>query len=188
MKVIWTRIGRCRCSHRPLPSVGSARQKPKVIACKSPGSDYDELFATLHETPFLELELPHPVLPLHFSNRFNDHNNGVEIATGWRPVENWRRQLSYSYRWSRPKERQWSPLNQILLHSSWDTQDDLGLNAWRPYPGKRGPVPALSLLDTVSIDPYFNLTLRLGGRPRPDVEWSLTGANLPDNQHLEFIQ
>ncbi|HRY19157.1 MAG TPA: hypothetical protein P5149_12225 [Candidatus Competibacteraceae bacterium] len=159
-----------------------------LIGVFNTGSDYGELFATLHETPFLERELPHPVLPLHFSNRFNDHNNDVEIATGWRPVENWRRQLSYSYSWSRPKERQWSLLNQISLHSAWDIQDDLELNAWRPYTGKRGPVPALSLLDTVSIDPHFNLTLRLGGQPRPDLEWSLTGANLLDNQYLKFIQ
>lgn len=153
-------------------------------------NDYDELFATVQGTPFPELVPlpPHLVLPLHFRNLFNDDNYGVEIATDWRPVENWRLQLSYSYLWSRPKERQWSPLNQVSLRSSWDIHDNLELDAWLLYTGKLGSVPTLSSLGTVSVDPYLNLTLRLGWRPRPDLELSLTGTNLLDSQHLEFVQ
>ncbi|MCP5159564.1 MAG: TonB-dependent receptor [Gammaproteobacteria bacterium] len=152
-------------------------------------NDYDALFATIQGTPFPELvPPPHLVLPLHFRNLFNDDNYGVEIATDWRPVESWRLQLAYSYLWSRPKERQWSPLNQVSLRSSWDVQDDLELNAWLFYAGKLGSVPTLSSLGTVSIDPHLNLTLRLGWRPYPNLELSLTGANLLENQHSEFVQ
>lgn len=153
-------------------------------------NDYDELFATVQGAPFLELEPPSPhlVLPLHFRNLFDDDNYGVEIATSWRPVKNWWLQLSYSYLWSQLAERQWSPLNQVSLRSSWDIHDDLELDAWVLYTGKLGSVPTLSSLGTVSVDPHLNLTLRLGWRPLPDFELSLTGANLLDDQHLELVQ
>ena len=153
-------------------------------------NDYDELFATVQGAPFPELEPlpPHLVLPLHFRNLFNDDNYGFEVAADWRPLKHWRLQMTYTYLWSRPEERQWSPLNQASLRSSWDLRDDLELDAWLLYTSKLGSVPTISPLGAVSVDPSLNLTLRLGWRPQPGWELSLVGANLLDNQHLEFVQ
>ena len=36
--------------------------------------------------------------------------------------------------------------------------------------------------------PRLNLTLRLGWRPRRDLELSLVGANLLDDRQLEYVQ
>jgi iron complex outermembrane receptor protein len=96
--------------------------------------------------------------------------------------------MTYAYLWSRPEQRQWSPLNLASLRSSWDLRDDLELDAWLLYTGKLGAVPTVSPLGVVSVDPSLNLTLRLGWRPQPGWELSLVGANLLDSQHLEAVQ
>lgn len=153
-------------------------------------NDYDDLFTGVQGTPSLEVEPlpPHLVLPLHFRNLLSDDNYGAEIAVDWHPGQHWRLQLNYSYLWSRPEERQWSPLNQVSLRSSWDLRDDLELDAWLYYVDPLESVSTLSALGAVSVDAHLNLTLRLGWRPYPGWELSLVGANLLDSEHLEMVQ
>ncbi len=64
----------------------------------------------------------------------------------------------------------------------------LQLDAWLRYTGKLDSVPTLSPLGVTSVDPYFSLTLRLGWKPRSDLELALVGANLLGSPHLEFAQ
>ena len=153
-------------------------------------NDYDNLLSVEQGTPFLELTPlpPHLMFPLYFRNTLTDDNYGAEIAMDWRPVEKWRLQLVYSYLWSKPFQQTWSPLNQISLLSSWDIGDHFELDAWLYYVDQIGSLSTLSQLGAVRIDPYLNLTLRLGWRPRKDLELSLVGANLLDASHLEFVQ
>jgi iron complex outermembrane receptor protein len=153
-------------------------------------NDYDHLLSTERGTPFLELTPlpPHLVFPLYFRNAFSDDNYGAEIAADWRPFETWRLQLAYSYLWSRPEQRTWSPLNRVSLLSSWKMKDDWELDAWLYYVDGIGSLPTISPLGTVTVEPYLNLTLRLGWRPRKDLELSLVGTNLLEGSHLEFVQ
>lgn len=153
-------------------------------------NDYDDLFATVQGEPFLEVNPPPPhlVLPLYFRNLLSDDNRGFEIASDWRPVKDWRLQLAYSYLWSRPQDRAWSPMNQVSLLSTWEISDGLELDAWLRYTSELDSVPTLSPLGVTSVDPYFSLTLRLGWKPRSDLELALVGANLLGGPHLEFAQ
>ncbi|MFO1371854.1 MAG: TonB-dependent receptor, partial [Candidatus Competibacteraceae bacterium] len=153
-------------------------------------NDYDHLLSTEQGTPFPELTPlpPHLVFPLYFRNAFSDDNYGAEIAMDWRPLEKWRLQLAYSYLWSKPEQQGWSPFNQISLLSSWEIRNDLEFDTWIYYVDRLSSLPTLSQLGAVSVDPYLNLTLRLGWRPRKDLELSLVGANLLDKSHLEYVQ
>ena len=153
-------------------------------------NDYDNLLSIEQGTPFLELTPlpPHLVFPLNFRNSITNDNYGAEITLDWRPVEKWRLQLAYSYLWSKPLQQDWSPLNQVSLLSSWDIRNNLELDAWLYYMDRIDSLATISQLGSVSIDSYLNLTLRLGWRPRKDLELSLVGANLLDASHLEFVQ
>ncbi len=153
-------------------------------------NDYDHLLTTEQGTPFLELTPlpPHLVLPLYLHNSLSDDNYGAEIAADWRPIKNWRLQLAYSYLWSRPEQHTWSPLNRISLLSSWKIKDHWELDTWLYYSSKISSLSTISSLGTVTVEPYLNLTLRLGWRPRKDLEFSITGANLLDSSHLEYFQ
>jgi len=42
-------------------------------------------------------------------------------------------------------------------------------------------------LASLNIPSYYSLDAHLGWRPIPQVEFSIGGQNLLDNQHLEFI-
>jgi iron complex outermembrane receptor protein len=42
-------------------------------------------------------------------------------------------------------------------------------------------------LASLNIPSYYSLDVHLGWRPIPQVEFSIGGQNLLDNQHLEFI-
>ena len=59
---------------------------------------------------------------------------------------------------------------------------------WLRYVDVLPEIRTRSQLGSVKIDPYFALDLRLGWRPRRDVEFSLVGANLLAPKHLEYIQ
>ena len=159
-------------------------------------NDYDQVISSVPGTPFVETEVipPYLVVPLKLQNSASGHNAGFELAAGWRPVQDWRLQLAYSYLHQDIKGYNDQSLfnsgnlHQVSLLSSWNFQNDLSLDAWGRYVNFDGMMRTLSPLGNVKIDPYFSLTLRLGWRPRKDFELSLVGANLLDKDHLEFVQ
>ncbi len=158
-------------------------------------NDYDQIVGMVPGTPFLETEVvpPHLVVPLQLQNAQSGYNTGFELAADWRPTQTWRLQLAYSYLHSdikQPNDPSDSStnLNQISLLSSWNLPNNFELDAWGRYVNQDGLITTLSPFNEVKIDPYFSLNLRLGWRPRKDLEFSLVGANLLDKGHLEFVQ
>ena len=114
------------------------------------------------------------------------------MAADWRPTQDWRLQFAYSYLHqdiigSNGPVFGSGNLNQISLLSSWMLPNQLELDAWGRYVNFDGGIRTLSPFGDVQIDPYFNLSLRLGWRPRKDWELSLVGANLLGS-HLEYVQ
>ena len=158
-------------------------------------NDYDQIVDTVPGTPFPEtrIDSPNLVVPFQLQNSASGHNNGFELAADWRPTQDWRLQLAYSYLHqdingiNGPVYNSGN-LNQVSLLSSWDLQNNLSLDVWGRYVNFDGVISTLSQFGNVKIDPYFSLTLRLGWRPRKDLEWSLVGANLLEGSHLEFVQ
>ena len=151
-------------------------------------NDYDDLLSATDGAPYLVTEpAPHWVLPLYFNNGLNAANRGFEMAADWRPHPDWRLQLAYSHLWMSHPQRAWAPADQVSLLSSWRINDTLELDAWLRYSSSL-LVQTLSTLGTVTVDPTWGLTLRLGWRPRPDLELALVGANLLSDHQLEFVQ
>ncbi|HRF44877.1 MAG TPA: TonB-dependent receptor [Candidatus Competibacteraceae bacterium] len=160
-------------------------------------NDYDQVVGTIPGTPFLETGIvpPYLVLPLQLENAQSGYDTGFELAADWRPMPAWRMQLAYSYlhsdikRLGDPADYSFN-LNQISVLSSWNLSNDLDLDAWGRYVNRDGSILTLSPFNRVKIDPYFSLNLRLGWRPRKDLEFSLVGANLLDGGggHLEYVQ
>lgn len=158
-------------------------------------NDYDQIIASVSGTPFpvTRINPPYLVAPLQLQNSASGYNTGFELAADWRPTRDWRLQLAYSYlhqdiNGSNGPIFGSGNLNQISLFSSWTLPNNLELDAWGRYVNFDGEIRTLSSLGNVSIDPYFSLNLRLGWRPRKDLELSLVGANLLEGCHLEYVQ
>ncbi|WP_246293805.1 TonB-dependent receptor plug domain-containing protein [Desulfobacter latus] len=76
----------------------------------------------------------------------------------------------------------------VSLKSRFDLTENLTLDAWFRYVGKTNATYAFSETVIYEIDDYATLDLRLGWWIRPDLEFFLTGQNLLQDRHLEFVQ
>ncbi|QPK62384.1 TonB-dependent receptor [Methylomonas sp. LL1] len=117
---------------------------------------------------------------------------GLEMSLDYRVSHDWRLQTSYSatqfdviYDPSQPwfrdplTEQNFNPSQSVSLRSLFNLTDEIELDAWGRF------VDELTI-DRRSIPAYFTLDLRLGWHPHKDLELSLSGQNLLDNQHPEF--
>ncbi len=157
-------------------------------------NDYDQVIGAVPGTPFPEVRLlpPRLVLPLELRNTGSGYNTGFEVAADWRPAQDWRLRLAYSHLYSDIENQSGEQIydfghqNQISLFSSWNLRDDLELDIWWRYVDKAS-TPTIST-GRLELDSYSTVDLRLGWRPRKDLELSLVGANLFGGNHLEFVQ
>lgn len=143
------------------------------------------------ETPYLETApLPHLVLPGITSNKLHGETYGVEVAADWLAFEWWRLQASYSFlemqlRLNSDSNSELflnftqgtSPRHQGSLRSSMDLGRGIELDLWVRY---------VDRLPFFNIDRYVTCDARLAWKPTRNLELSLVGRNLADNQHPEF--
>jgi len=73
-----------------------------------------------------------------------------------------------------------SPNNSAVLWSSLDLEHNLEFDSALRYVGN-------VKVAGIDIDSYVALDLRLGWKPKPDLELSLIGQNLTDGRHPEFL-
>ncbi|MGM0655993.1 MAG: TonB-dependent receptor domain-containing protein [Thermodesulfobacteriota bacterium] len=78
--------------------------------------------------------------------------------------------------------------HQVSLRGRFDLTENLTLDAWLRYVGKTNANYVFSETLIYEIDDYATLDLRLGWRIRPDLEFFMTGQNLLQDSHLEFVQ
>lgn len=139
-------------------------------------------------TPFMEAGKL--VIPQNFRNLARATTTGVEVSGSWKPADSWQVRLAYSWLKLRtylepgskdtsvqPSEGE-SPQNQVQLHVFHNPLANLDLSGALYYVDK---LPALGVAS------YLRLDLRAAWRPRKDLELSLTGRNLLDARHPEFI-
>ena len=152
----------------------------------------------------------HPSLGLQllWENNLYAKIHGFELAVDWRPQDWWRVQANYSrlstkFGIERPsanpvfralveqlvadaKEGS-SPAEMFTLRSSMDLGNDWELDTWINHVG-RIPIPSLGAEHReISIDSLTSLNARLAWKPRPGVELSISGFNLNDDRHLQFL-
>jgi iron complex outermembrane receptor protein len=154
-------------------------------------NDYDKLRTSWLAMPFPEptLSPTHMVLPLAEDNEDKAETYGVELAADWRPSNWWRFQGAYTYlnivlepadtsiQVSSVTRKVASPHHQASLRSAMDLPGALEFDLWFRY---------VDELPSLDVDDYITLDARLGWHPRKNLEISVVGQNLLDNQHLEY--
>ena len=128
-------------------------------------------------------------LPIVSRNRLDGESFGVELAATWDVVDWWR--LNGTFTWlqmdlrkdpistdqnvvgfeGNDPEFQWNIRSHIDLSSKWEFDQSLYF---------------VDALQSQQVRSYFRLDLRLGWRPINNIEVSIVGQNLLDNQHQEW--
>ena len=134
-----------------------------------------------------------------YGNQMTGDGYGMELATDWQAMSNWR--LSASYSWLkqnlrldtsatnivkvRGREDSTPPEQQFQLRSSWNIRDQFELDMALYYVDD---IVALDPAGNVSgIPAYTRLDIRLGWQPQENIELSLVAQNLLDDNHAEFF-
>lgn len=145
--------------------------------------------------PYIDpsLSLQTLILPSTVGNYRQVDSYGLELSANYRVNHEWRLQASYTAnqfrvdydashaRWLRDPlvEPHANPQQSVSFRSLYDLTDDIELDGWIRY------VDEL-LIQKTRIPSYVALDLRLGWHPHKNLEISLVGQNLLDNQHPEF--
>ncbi len=134
-------------------------------------------------------EAGHTVTPLVFYNKANATTNGLEWSSSWRPTDLW--QFKAAWSWlkmnihrdagstsSIESEVGRSPQNQFQFHIRHSPADSVDLSTSLYY---------VDSLPSLNVPAYTRLDARIGWRIQRNLELSLTGRNLLDPGHPEFI-
>lgn len=135
-------------------------------------------------------EAGYTVIPLVFGNRANATTHGLEWSGSWRPTGRW--QFKAAWTWLKMNIRRdvnstdtsiesevgRSPQNQLQFHALHSPVDNVDLGASLYY---------VDSLPSLNVPAYTRLDARIGWRIQRDLELSLTGRNLFDPGHPEFI-
>lgn len=126
---------------------------------------------------------------VYYANGMQGSTRGVELWGSWQPLPRWRLNAGFTRLWQdlalkpgsndaaglRAAEGS-NPKRRWLLRSSWDLARNLELDATLRH---------ASALSNPDVPAYTSWDLRVGWRPRPDLELWLSGQNL-DGGHGEF--
>lgn len=128
------------------------------------------------------------------SNDMHGRAIGVEVAADWTPLDWWRLQAAYSYQnikmhlegtsedeINKGNAEGDTPQHQVSLRSGIDIGRQVTLDLWL-----RG-TDRLASIDGISIPGYLTMDVRVAWKPVKNLEFSLVGQNLFQNQHKEFI-
>src|SRR5882724_6062049 len=155
-------------------------------------NSYSNLRTAEPGAPFLEGS-PVPtdiVIPFVAANKMSGGTYGVELFADWKVVPKWRLVGSYSYLQMNIRKNAnsldptpdspngSSPRHQWYVRSSIDLPKHFEHDTTLRF---------VDHLASLNIPSYYSLDAHLGWRPIPQVEFSIGGQNLLDNQHLEFI-
>lgn len=118
---------------------------------------------------------------------------GLEATADWRVSDDWRLTAAYSHAHlkldddslDRMEDYEGSlPRHILSLRSGHELGQNMTLDFWLRHVSKRDTTQ----LTNRRVPAYTTLDARLAWKPRKDLELSLVGQNLLDNQHLEYVQ
>jgi iron complex outermembrane receptor protein len=153
---------------------------------------YDNLRTTEPGTPFVEATPApfHLVLPLTLANNMSGDAYGVEIGADWRAKRWLRLRAAYTYFQldlhldtgtglaANEAEEDRDPRHQLGLSAQVNIGQNIEFDA---------TLRAVDQLIERNVNGYATVDLRLGWRPRENVELSIVGQNLAQRRHLEFV-
>lgn len=145
-------------------------------------------------SPYFNAENQILIQDVALSNMANARSWGAEIAVDLATGRKIKWTLAYSLIYHDYNNDQDFELDygftkhQVSLRGRFDLTKSLTLDAWLRYVGKTNANDVFSETLIYKIDDYATLDLRLGWKIRPDLEFFLTGQNLLQDSHLEFVQ
>ena len=134
-----------------------------------------------------------PIIPLKGTNEMEGETFGFELAADWRMSDKWRLHAVYSHlqmelrtdvaplpNFPELPERTegQNPRHQFMIRSQHDLPANMEFNIGIRY---------VDRLRSLDVDSYIDLDLRLGWSPIQNVNIAITGQNLLDTRHLEFM-
>jgi iron complex outermembrane receptor protein len=126
-----------------------------------------------------------------FSNRDSHEQTwGFELAMTLRMDEDWQVRAAYSLLRGSPElgsDLTSSPRNHLWVQSSLNLGYDLSLDLITRYADTIRSADASVIFGPRVVPSYFELDARIAWRPREQVEFYMTGRNLLNPTHLEFI-
>lgn len=152
---------------------------------------YRRLLTIMPESRLSGLFLPYPELDIIVGNKMRGETYGAEFSARFNPFRWWHLQAAYTYErlflhsygkviadYSDKQQEGKSPRNQFSLRSSMDLPENLSFDAWLRY---------VDNLSASHVPAYLTMDLRLAWKPRRGLELAITGRNLLDNRHPEFV-
>jgi iron complex outermembrane receptor protein len=164
-------------------------------------NDYNYLSSFQVDSFFLETSPPpvHAVLPVVTENGIKGTANGFEVAPDWKPTAWWQLKASYSYLNLDLQRRAGSndpstvlndegssPRNQVTVQSLLNLPKRFEFDQTYRQVSALPAQSSSNILPAEFVKAYGTADARLGWRPTPHVELSITGSNLLQPRHAEF--
>lgn len=129
----------------------------------------------------------------HFTNQDTGEIYGFEASTTWQMLENWRWDFNYSFLKTHLNFLNYrgdgiSPQHKLSLHSAITPYKSVNFDVWFRYTDRSSPIFTGDNSGVYSIPDFFNMDIRLAWKVNSHIELSLTGQNLLNNRHLEYVQ
>jgi len=131
-----------------------------------------------------------PVFPLIGGNKMKGESHGIEITADYNALDWWRLTAGYTYLRMNlhleddsmdptdPESAEGeNPQNQCFLQSRVDLPKNVEFDTILRY---------VDNLPSFDVHGYVTLDVRLGWKPTKNLDLSIVGRNLLDNQHLEY--
>jgi len=176
-------------------------------------NEYDNLRTIRVDLDSASFQLPNIInVPFSFTNDLEASSYGFELAAKWQPVDWWKWDFAYSYLYYDfdfgskaplqlfgmpiPELSDYNvdklatssaPKHQISVCSFTKLTDNLETNIWFRYIDQSSAI-SLNKMSHVGIDSYFTIDANLIWRPWEDIELSLVGQNLLEDEHPEYVQ
>ena len=163
---------------------------------------YHDLFSEdITGTPYLEYNPTpeHYLLPAEFGNGLLGNTKGIEFSPEWRPADNWRLRLSYSFLHMSIEKSPGSldigtipgiigssPEHQVYAESQYDLTKSLQFDFdYRYVSDLPGQMP-ISTVPNWYVRAYSTADARFGWRLNSNLDLSFVGRNLLQPHHVEF--
>ena len=156
-------------------------------------NDYTHLRSTTRGTPSIVGTMPNGSIeqPTFFSNHSYGNTYGFEMATVWQMADWWRWDANYSFLdthlYAYDVDQGASPQHKTSLRAGLTPVKNITLDFWLRYVGAATSINPIRGTEAHAISAYTALDIRLGWKPHSSLELSVTGQNLLDKYHLEYV-
>ena len=125
------------------------------------------------------------------SNDYSANTYGFEMAGVWQMLDWWRWDATYSYLqtdyYDGTSDQGASPQHKTSIRAGLTPTKDINLDLWLRYNGTASALNTKGI-NAYPIPAYVTLDARIAWKPFNALELSVTGQNLLDDYHLEYVE